>query len=256
MKKSVTRIILILIVLTIGLIILMEVGVNVGPLFAGAGILGVAIGFGSQSLVRDIFSGAFFLFDDAFRRGEYIDVGGVKGTVEKISVRSFQLRHHLGALHTMPFGEIQVLTNYSRDWVIMKLMFRVPYDTDLMKVKKIFKQIGKDMMEVPEYAADLLQPFKSQGVFDFDDVGMIIRGKFMAKPGRQFVLRKEIYNRVKKTFEENGIDFARREVRIAIPSLDGDKELTKDQKHAVAEGAAQVAQDAIEAAALNAPSKA
>lgn len=86
---------LIVVVVTIILIVLLEVGVNVGPLFAGAGFVGVAIGFGSQSLVRDVFSGAFFLFDDAFRKGEYIDVGGVKGTVEKISVRSFQLRHHL-----------------------------------------------------------------------------------------------------------------------------------------------------------------
>lgn len=110
-------------------------------------------------------------------------------------------------------------------------------------------------MEVPEFAADLLQPFKSQGVFDFDDVGMIIRGKFMAKPGRQFVLRKEIYNRVKKAFEENGIDFARREVRIAIPGLEhGEGELTDAQKEAIVEGAAQAAQDAIESQ-IPAPTK-
>jgi len=107
--------ILIVVIASMLLIILTEVGVNVGPLFAGAGIVGIAIGFGSQALVRDVFAGAFFLLDDAFRKGEYLDVGGVKGTVEKISVRSFQLRHHLGALHTIPFGELQVMTNYSRD---------------------------------------------------------------------------------------------------------------------------------------------
>ncbi len=99
------------------------------PLFAGAGVIGLAIGFGAQTLIKDIFSGAFFLMDDAFRGSEYIDIGSVKGTVEKISVRSMQLRHQLGTLVTVPFGEIQHLSNYSRDWVIMKLTLRLTYNT-------------------------------------------------------------------------------------------------------------------------------
>ncbi|MEL7467866.1 MAG: mechanosensitive ion channel domain-containing protein [Pseudomonadota bacterium] len=229
------------------LLALSNIGIDTTPLLAGAGIVGLAIGFGAQKLVTDVVSGIFFLVDDAFRTGEFVDVEGTVGTVEKISIRSMQLRHHKGPVHTIPYGEIPKLTNYSRDWVIMKLKFTVPFDTDPNKVKKIFKTIGKEMMEVPEFAEDLLQPFKSQGVFDFDDVGMIIRGKFMAKPGRQFVLRKEIYNRVKKAFEENGIEFARREVRIAIPGLDSDTELSPEQKQAVAEGAAHAAQDAMAA---------
>ncbi|MEL6792697.1 MAG: mechanosensitive ion channel family protein, partial [Pseudomonadota bacterium] len=152
---------------------------------------------------------------------------------------------HKGPVHTIPYGEIPKITNYSRDWVIMKLKFTVPFDTDPNKVKKLFKTIGKEMMEVPEFAQDLLQPFKSQGVFDFDDVGMIIRGKFMAKPGKQFTLRKEIYNRVKATFEANGIDFARREVRVAIPGLDGPEKLTEDDKAAIAAAASQAAQEQV-----------
>ena len=95
------------------------------------------------------------------------------------------------------------------------------------------------MMEVPEFADDFLQPFKSQGVFDFDDVGMIIRGKFMAKPGKQFVLRKEIYNRVKAAFEANDISFARREVRVAIPGLEDRDDLNEEQKAGVSAAAAQ-----------------
>ena len=166
-----------------GLIALGNIGIDITPLLAGAGIVGLAIGFGAQKLVTDVVSGIFFLVDDAFRTGEYVEVEGTVGTVEKISIRSMQLRHHKGPVHTIPYGEIPKLTNYSRDWVIMKLKFTVPFETDPNKVKKIFKQIGKEMMEVPEFAADLLQPFKSQGVFDFDDVGMIIRGKFMAKAG-------------------------------------------------------------------------
>ena len=146
-------------------------------------------------------------------------------------------------MHTIPYGEIPKITNYSRDWVIMKLKFTVPFETDPNKVKKLFKQIGKDMMEVPEFAEDLLQPFKSPGVFDFDDVGMIMRGKFMAKPGKQFTLRKEIYNRVKAAFKANGIEFARREVRVAIPGLEGAEDLTKQQKVQIAGAATSVAQN-------------
>ncbi|MFT7578318.1 MAG: small-conductance mechanosensitive channel, partial [Alphaproteobacteria bacterium] len=112
------------------MIILTELGVNVTPLFAGAGIVGLAIGFGAQTLVRDILSGVFFLIDDAFRQGECIDVGDVKGTVESISLRSMQLRHHLGPLNTIPFGEIKNVKNFSRDWVIMKLPLRLTFDTD------------------------------------------------------------------------------------------------------------------------------
>ena len=221
------------------LLALGALGLDITPLLAGAGILGLAIGFGAQKLVSDIVGGIFFLIDDAFRVGEYVDVGGTTGTVEKISIRSMQLRHHRGPVHTIPYGEIQKLTNYSRDWVIMKLKFTVPFDTDPNKVKKIFKKIGAEMMEDETHKDGFLQPFKSQGVFDFDDVGMIIRGKFMAKPGKQFTLRKEIFNRVKAAFKENGIDFARREVRVAIPGLEEAEHLTEEQKAAV--GATQQA---------------
>lgn len=225
------------------LLALGALGLDITPLLAGAGILGLAIGFGAQKLVADIVGGIFFLIDDAFRVGEYVDVGGTTGTVEKISIRSMQLRHHRGPVHTIPYGEIAKLTNYSRDWVIMKLKFTVPFDTDPNKVKKIFKKIGAEMMADPTHAEGFLQPFKSQGVFDFDDVGMIIRGKFMAKPGKQFTLRKEIFNRVKTEFKANGIEFARREVRVAIPGLDEADHLTPDQKSAVAAAAAQAANE-------------
>ena len=147
-----------------------------------------------------------------------------------------------GPVHTIPYGEISKLTNYSRDWVIMKLKFTVPFDTDPNKVKKIFKKIGAEMMEDPAHKDGFLQPFKSQGVFDFDDVGMIIRGKFMAKPGTQFTIRKEIYNRVKAEFAAAGIEFARREVRVAIPGLEDAERLSEEQKAAVSGAAAGVVQ--------------
>lgn len=224
-----------------------NIGVDTTPLLAGAGIVGLAIGFGAQKLVTDVVSGIFFLVDDAFRAGEYVDVNGTMGTVEKISIRSMQLRHHKGPVHTLPYGEIPKITNFSRDWVIMKLRFTVPFGTDPEKVRKIFKKIGQEMMEVEPFKDDFLQPFKSQGVFAFDDVGIVMRGKFMAKPGTQFTIRKEIYNRVNKAFEENGIEFARREVRVAIPGMEESHKLTDDDKLAVAAAATQVAQNTVDA---------
>jgi small-conductance mechanosensitive channel len=234
-----------IIVITI-LVALGSLDIDITPLLAGAGIVGLAIGFGAQKLVTDVVSGAFFLIDDAFRQGEYVDVEGTVGTVEKTSIRSLTLRHHRGAVHTIPYGEIPKITNYSRDWVIMKLRFTVPFDTDVNKIKKIFKKIGAEMMEVPEFAADMMQPFKSQGMLEVDDVGIVVRGKFMAKPGKQFTLRKEIYQRVKAAFDENGIQFARKEVRVSVPGLDNG-ELTKEDRDAIAAAAAEAAEQEMTA---------
>ncbi|MGF1594712.1 MAG: mechanosensitive ion channel family protein [Kiloniellaceae bacterium] len=217
------------------MVVLSALGVDIGPLLAGAGVVGIAVGFGAQTLVRDIVSGVFFLVDDAFRLGEYIDVGAAKGTVEKISLRSLRLRHHRGALHTVPFGEIHHLTNYSRDWAIMKLEFRVPFDTDLDKVRKIFKQIGQDLMKDPELGPDFLEPFKSQGVLQTDDSAFVVRGKFMAKPGRQFVIRRVVFQAVQKAFAADDIHFADRRVTVHVP---GAEAMTPEERSAVERGAA------------------
>ena len=237
------------------LIVLSSLGVDIGPLLAGAGVVGIAVGFGAQTLVRDIVSGLFFLMDDAFRKGEYVDIGSVKGTVEKINVRSLVLRHHLGPLHTVPFGEIQHLTNFSRDWVIMKMEFRVPTDTDTTKVKKIFKQVGAEMLEHPDLGGDFIEPFKSQGIKSIEDSAIILRGKFMSRPGRQFVLRKELYTRVQKAFQENGIAFAHRKVTVELPA---DLTLSDEQKQRLAEsaGAAAIAAEEAEQEAKTQPAKA
>ncbi|MCP4070714.1 MAG: mechanosensitive ion channel family protein [Hyphomicrobiales bacterium] len=221
-----------------GLVILSNIGIDITPLLAGAGVLGLAIGFGAQAMVKDIVSGILFLWDDAFRTGEYIDIAGTVGTVERISLRSLQLRHPNGPVHVVPYGEIPKLTNHSRDYVIMKLRFTVPFDTDLEKVRKLFKKIGQEMMQVPALAEGFIQPFKSQGAADVDDVGIVVRGKFTTKPGAQWVIRKEVYSRVQKAFEENGIDFARREVRVQIPGLDQNQSISDDQAKVIGTAAA------------------
>ncbi len=201
-------------VIMVVMISLSSLGVNIGPLLAGAGVVGLAIGFGAQTLVRDIVSGLFYLIDDAFRIGEYVVIDQVRGTVEKISIRSFQLRHHNGPVHTVPYGEIRTLTNWSRDWAIMKCELRVPFETDIEKVRKLIKRIGIEMMEDPQWGPLMLAPVKSQGVNRMDDSALIIRFKFTAVPGQQYLIRREAYTRIQREFEKQGIKFAPRRVLV------------------------------------------
>ena len=139
-------------------------GIEIGPLIAGAGVVGVAIGFGAQTLVKDIISGMFYLLDDAFRIGEYIQSGNYKGTVESFSLRSVKLRHHRGPLYTVPFGVLGAVENMSRDWVIDKLQIGVTYDSDLEKARKLIKKIGQELASDPEMAPNIIETLKMQGV--------------------------------------------------------------------------------------------
>lgn len=234
---------LITIVVIAAMVVLSELGVNIAPLFAGAGVVGLAIGFGAQTLIRDIFSGAFYLLDDAFRKGEYIDIGSAKGVVEKISIRSMQLRHHRGALTTIPFGEIQQVENFSRDWAVMKLAFRVTYDTDVEKMRKIIKNFGKELLDDEYYGPMFLAPLKSQGIMSMEDSAMIARVKFTTKPGKQFELRKVVYAGLRDLFEKNGIRFAHRQVtvRVAGQDVDGDGQVSPAAAQSAVQAAAHAA---------------
>ena len=228
---------LVFLIVIVAMTVLASLGINIGPLLAGAGVIGIAIGFGAQALVRDIVSGIFFLIDDAFRIGEYIEIGELRGTVESMSIRSLRVRHHLGAVHTIPFGELKSLTNYSRDWVIMRLEFRVPFDTDIKLVKKIVKNIGAEMLEHEGYGDSIIQTLKSQGVRRMEEFNMVVGVKFMCKPGAQWLMRRDAYQKLRDAFESNGISFAQRNVTVEVK---GDGPLDEEARKAIA-GAVQPA---------------
>jgi len=210
-----------LIVLIASLTIMLLLGMNVWPVITGLSVFGLAISFGSQTLVKDIVSGLFFLIDDAFRMGEYIETSGAKGAVERISIRSVSLRHPRGAVATVPYGQIGKIQNFSRDWVIVKLLFRVSFDTDVEKVRKLFKQIGAELAADPEFEGDLLETFKSQGIFGVEDGTLLVRGKFKARAGKQFTIRKKVYALVQQAFRDNGIVTAPKPVIMATPPSAG-----------------------------------
>ncbi len=211
------KVIVALIAVIVVLITLHAVGINIGPLLAGAGILGLAIGFGSQTLVKDILSGVFFLMDDAFRVGDYIETAGTKGMVEHISLRSLRLRHPRGMVYTIPFGDMGSVQNFSRDYIITKLDVRVRYDADIDKIRKIVKKISQELEQDEENGQLLLSKIKSQGVREMDDSAMILRVKFKTKPGDQFIIRREVYRRIQERFRAEGIEFAHRNVTVYLP---------------------------------------
>lgn len=201
------------------LVALSKLGIDTGPLLAGFGILGLAISFGSQALVRDVVSGVFFMTEDAFRVGEYIDTGKLKGTVEKIALRSVQLRHQSGLVHTIPFGQIASVTNASRDWATVKFNIRIDRRADLEKVRKTIKKVGQSLQEDPEFGSEIILPLKMQGVSDIVDNAIVCRLKFTAKPARSGWVQREALKRVYKGLREADIDFAYN--AVMVQSSDG-----------------------------------
>lgn len=228
-------------VLMVCLIVISSLGVNIGPLLAGAGVLGLAIGFGAQKLVADIFSGFFFLLDDAFRVGEYIQAGEVRGTVESITLRNVLLRHHLGMLQVVPYSDLGAITNYMRGGLVIKFPLEFPYDTDIDKVRKIIKKVGQAMLLDEELGDGFLQPVKSQGVNEITNSVMVIRVKFTSKPGKQFMIKREAFRRITEALNAKGIYYAHRKVIVDFPTAGPPPGLSEENRiKALEAGAAAV----------------
>jgi moderate conductance mechanosensitive channel len=187
---------------------LWTLGIQIGPLLAGAGIFGLAIGFGAQTLVRDVISGVFFLIEDVFRIGEYIESGTTtKGTVEHISFRTVALRHHNGPLTFVPYGLLGTVRNASRDWVIDKFNLPLPLTVDSEKIRKMIKGIGENMMLDPGLGPLIREPLKGK-LYRVDPGVKIFRCKFMTAPGCQFDVRTAALKKIEAALVEAGIPFA------------------------------------------------
>jgi small-conductance mechanosensitive channel len=225
------------------LLVLSQLGVNITPLIAGASVLGLAISFGSQTLVKDIVSGIFYLVDDAFRVGDYIDTGRVKGTVEGFTLRSIKLRHQNGQVHTIPFGQLGAVTNFSRDWVTVKFNLRLARDVNLEQVRKTVKKIGQEMMADKDLGPEMLVQLKLQGVADIADNALVLRFKFTCKPTNPSIIQRQAIKRIYQTFKEKGIDFASSAITVqtAAGQADADPALAAAGAAAAAATAAAAA---------------
>ena len=202
-------------VLAVGaLVVLSALGVNVAPLLAGFGVLGLALSFGSQALVKDIVSGIFFIAEDAFRIGEYISTGSQQGTVEQIAIRSVRLRHHNGPVHTVPFGQISSVSNYSRDWGTIKFQLKFERDSDPELIRKTAKKVGIAMLDDPEFGADFLVPLKMQGIQDITETSIVVRFKFTSLPGNPSIIKREAIKRLISACKAAGLEFASNAVTV------------------------------------------
>ena len=187
---------------------LWALGIEITPLLAGAGVLGLALGFGAQALVRDVIAGIFFLAEDAFRIGEYIESGtAIKGTVERITLRTVALRHHNGPLHFVPYGALGTVRNTSRDWVIEKFNLPLPIGTDSEKIRKMIKKIGEDMQADPAIGPLLIETLKGK-LYRIDPGVKMFRCKFRTAPGKQFDVRAQALKRIEVALKAMGVGFA------------------------------------------------
>jgi small-conductance mechanosensitive channel len=196
---------LITIVVIAGLMILSEVGVNIAPLLAGAGIVGVAIGFGSQKLVQDLITGIFLLLENAMQVGDWVTVSGLSGTVEALSVRTIRLRAADGSVHIIPFSAVTSVTNVNRGLGNASVNVTVDYAEDTDRVSAVLKEIVAGMRAENEFSSKMLSDLQLWGVDKIDGSGATIAGQVVCTDSGRWAVQREFNRRMKKRFQELGI---------------------------------------------------
>ena len=188
------------------LIVLAELGVNIGPLLAGAGVIGLAVGFGSQKLVQDVINGIFILFEDSVAVGDVVTAAGISGVVERMSIRSLRLRDLTGNVHTIPFSAVETVTNMTKEFSMAVIEAGVAYRENIDEVIVALRQLGTEMKDDPEYASLILEPLEVLGVDALADSAVIIKCRFKTVPLKQWMIRREFNRRMKNRFDELGIE--------------------------------------------------
>lgn len=192
--------------LTAGLMILGQVGVQIGPLIAGAGIVGVAVGFGAQNLVRDVISGFFIILENQIRVGDVAIINGTGGLVEQIRFRTTVLRDLSGVVHIFPNGTITTLSNMTNEWSAYVFEIGVAYKENTDQVIEVMTRVGAELAEDEKYAKLMLDPPEIFGVDKFADSAVVIKGRIKTRPIQQWAVGREYLRRIKLAFDEHGIE--------------------------------------------------
>ena len=202
--------------LVAGMLAISQTGVNIGPLIATAGIGGIALGFGAQSLVKDLIAGFFILFEDQYHVGDVIEIVGVTGVVEGITLHSTMLRDLDGRRHIVPNGSIEVASNHTSGFSRYLLDLPVPYDVDTDRVVTLANEVLDEMRADPSYAAAILGPLVVLGVNEYAASEVLVKMFIETIPGRQWEIGREFRRRVKKAYDATGISvpFPHREVIV------------------------------------------
>jgi small conductance mechanosensitive channel len=188
------------------MILLKKFGVDIGPILAGAGILGLAVGFGAQELVRDIISGFFMLLENQIRTGDVAIINGTGGLVEKIELRTTTLRDFSGTTHIFQNGKISTISNMTMEWSAMTFDIGVAYKEDTDEVVRIMKEVGEELQNDPDFKDHIIEPLEVFGVDKFADSAVIIKARVKTKPIMQWTVGREYRRRLKKAFDEKGIE--------------------------------------------------
>jgi small-conductance mechanosensitive channel len=188
------------------IILLSKLGLNIGPILAGAGIIGLAVGFGAQELVRDFISGFFMLLEDQIRKGDVAIINGTGGLVESVKLRTITLRDLSGTTHIFQNGKINSLSNMTKEWSAMVFDIGVAYKEDTDNVTRIIQEVGEEMLNDPEYKDKILEPLEIFGVDKFADSAVIIKARFKTAPIMQWTVGREYLRRLKKAFDHEGIE--------------------------------------------------
>ncbi|NCY25557.1 MAG: mechanosensitive ion channel protein MscS, partial [Alphaproteobacteria bacterium] len=195
----------IVVTIFITLNVLAEIGVNVAPLLAGAGVIGLAVGFGSQTLVRDVITGVFLLFEDSVAVGDVVTLGGLSGTVEQLSIRSIRLRAVNGDVHIIPFSAVTTVTNQTRDYGYAVIDLVVDYDADTDLVASALSEVGTIMRADDAWSGSIMAAIEVMGVERMSDMGVVVRARMKTEPARRWAVSRELNRRVKLRCGELGI---------------------------------------------------
>ena len=187
-------------------IILGELGIEIGPILAAAGVLGLAVGFGAQSLVKDVISGFFILLQDQIRVGDVVEIAGKAGIVEDVNLKMTTLRDLSGNVHFVPNGEINVVTNMTKGYSRYVFDIGVAYREDVDEVMDVMRKVDEDLRNDPEYASDILEPLEIFGLDQFADSALIIKARTKTRPLKQWRVAREFNRRLKKQFDERNIE--------------------------------------------------
>ena len=197
----------VIVALVAGLLVLSELGVSVAPILGAAGVVGLAVGFGAQSLVRDYFTGFFLLLENQLAKGDVVQVVDKSGTVEDVTLRYLQLRDYEGNVHFIPNGLITTVTNMSRGYAYAVMDVGIAYREDVDKALEAMRTTAATMRNDAAFAAHILEEFEIAGVERLGDAGVYLRGRFKVQPLQQWDVRREYFRRLKRVFDERGIEF-------------------------------------------------
>jgi small conductance mechanosensitive channel len=202
-----------------GIIILDRLGMNTTPILAGAGIVGLAVGFGSQTLVKDLINGLFILFEESVRVGDYADLGKNDGIVEAVGLRTIRLRDVSGNVHVVPNSSVDTVTNMTKEFSRAVIDIGVAYKENVDEVMEIMREIGEGMRNDPEYSKNILEPIEIFGLQKFDDSAIVVRARLTTTPLKQWGLKREFNRRLKRVFDERGIEipFPHRTIYMGEP---------------------------------------